>query len=124
MKVTDPATLNEHYNDLFRAGDLDGLLSLYEVNAVLCPAPGMLLKGHAKIRDQMKALLTLQGELAATQLSCVQQDDLAMLHARWTFKGKDAAGNAVDIGGHSSKLARKDAEGSWRYLMDLPAALP
>ena len=124
MKATDPEKLNEHYNDLFRAGDLEGLISLYEMKAVLCPAPGTRLNGHAQIREQMKALLTLQGELTATQLSCVQQDDLAMLHAQWSFKGMDASGNAVDIGGHSSKLARRDSEGSWRYVMDLPFALP
>jgi ketosteroid isomerase-like protein len=123
VKVTDPQSLNEDYNKLFRAGDLEGLVSLYEASAVLCPAPGHLLTGHEQIREQLKALLTLQGELVATQLSCVQQDDLAMLHAKWRFNGTDAAGNPVDIGGPSSKLARRGAEGGWRYVMDLPVAL-
>ncbi|WP_298189583.1 nuclear transport factor 2 family protein [Metallibacterium sp.] len=82
VKVTDPKNLNEHYNALFRAGDLEGLVGLYETSAVLCPAPGHQLNGHEQIREQMKALLTLQGDLVATQLSCVQQDDLAMLHAK------------------------------------------
>lgn len=123
MKVTDPKNLNEHYNALFRAGDLEGLVGLYETSAVLCPAPGHQLNGHEQIREQMKALLTLQGELIATQLSCVQQDDLAMLHAKWSFKGIDGVGNAVDIGGHSSKLARRGSDGAWRYIMDLPVVL-
>ncbi len=69
MKVTDPRNLNEHYNTLFRAGDLEGLVDLYETSAVLCPVPGHQLNGHEKIREQMKALLTLRGELVATQLS-------------------------------------------------------
>jgi ketosteroid isomerase-like protein len=104
MKVTDPKNLNEHYNALFRAGDLEheGLVDLYETSAILCPAPGQL-NGHEQIREQMKAPLTLQVELVATQLSSVQQDYLAMLHAKWSFKGTDRAGNTVDIGGHSSK---------------------
>jgi uncharacterized protein (TIGR02246 family) len=123
MKVTDPKNLNEHYNALFRAGDLEGLVDLYETSAILCPAPGHQLNGHEQIREQMKALLTLQGELVATQLSCVQQDELAMLHAKWSFKGTDGAGNAVDIGGHSSKLAKRDPDGAWHYVMDLPVAL-
>ena len=123
MKVTDPKNLNENYNELFLAGDLEGLMSLYETSAVLCPAPGVLLNGHEQIREQMKALFTLKGELAPTQLSCVQKDDLAMLHAKWSFKGTDGAGNTVDIGGHSSKLARRGSDGGWRYVMDLPVAL-
>ena len=123
MKVTDPRNLNEHYNALFRAGDLEGLVSLYEASAILCPAPGQQLNGQEQIREQMKALLALKGQLIATQLSCVQQDDLAMLHAKWSFKGTDGAGNTVDIGGHSSKLARRGSDGTWRYVMDLPVAL-
>jgi ketosteroid isomerase-like protein len=123
MNVTDPKTLNAHYNELFRAGDLEGLVGLYEPSAVLCPAPGLQLIGHAQIREQMKALLTLRGELEATQLSCVEHQEFAMLHAKWSFKGTDGAGNAVDIGGHSSKLARRGSDGAWRYLMDLPVAI-
>ena len=123
MKAADPKNLNEHYNALFRAGDLEGLVGLYEPNAVLCLAPGRQLTGHAQIREQMKALLTFQGELEATQMSCVQHDDLAMLHAKWSFRGTDGTGNAVSIGGHSSKLARKGSDGAWRYVMDLPVAL-
>jgi ketosteroid isomerase-like protein len=123
MKVTDPEKLNEYHNDRFRAGDLDGLVNLYEADAVLCPAPGVTLKGAPQIREQMAALLTLQGELSATQLSCVRYGEFALLHAHWIFKGKDASGHAVDIGGHSSKLARRDADGSWKYVIDLPVAL-
>ena len=100
MKVTDPKNLNENYNELFLSGDLEGLMSLYETSAVLCPAPGVLLNGHEQIREHMKVLFTLKGELAATQLSCVQKDDLAMLHAKWSFNGTDGAGNTVDIGCH------------------------
>ncbi len=123
MDVADPKHLNERYNELFRARDLEGLVGLYESSAILCPTPARRLNGHAQIREQMKALLTLAGELEATQLSCIQHDDLAMLHAKWRFRGVDGSGNAVDIGGHSSKLARRGADGAWRYVMDLPVAL-
>ena len=122
MNVSDPKDLNEHYNDLFRAGDLEGLVDLYESDAILCPAPGQQMKGHKQIREQMKTLLTLRGSLSATQSSCMQQDDLALLHANWHFKGMDSAGNPVEIGGKSSKLARRGKDGAWRYVMDSPVA--
>lgn len=124
MRVTDPSKLNEHFNDLFKANDLEGMMNLYEEDAVLCDAPGIQFKGHAQIREQMKALLSLKGELAANQISCVQNDDLALLHAQWSFSGKDATGHDVNIGGHSSKVARRNIEGSWRYVIDVPVALP
>jgi len=122
MTVRDPKKLSEHFNTLFRAGDLEGLLKLYEAEAVLCPAPGVELRGQQQIRGQLKALLAMQGDLTATQLSCVQQDGLAMLHAKWSFKGIDSAGNVLELGGFSSKLARRSPDGGWRYLLDLPLA--
>lgn len=124
MSVTDPRVLNEHYNDLFRKGDLEGLVALYEPDALLSPVPGQQLKGHDQIRKQLKGLLALTGELTATQQLCVVQNGLAMLHATWHFKGSDASGNPVEIGGNSSKLARQGKDGSWRYVIDLPVTFP
>lgn len=123
MITTNPEDLNAHYNELFRVGDIDSLLQLYEPGAVLYPSPGHQLTGHSQIRIQMNALLSLQGELSAIQLSCVQQDSLALLHANWTFKGKDAKGNPVEMGGISSKVARRGSDGTWRYVIDMPAAM-
>src|SRR5262245_41212508 len=120
MIVSDPADVNEHYNDRFRAGDLEGMLSLNEPEAILRVAPGRELRGHDQIREHLKALLALRGELSATQRSCVRQEGLALLHATWRFKGTDGAGNPVDSGGNSSKLVRRAADGAWRYLIDVP----
>lgn len=124
MSVSDPQKLNEHYNDLFRKGDLEGLTALYEPDAILSPAPGQELRGHDQLRGQLKNLLSLSGDLTAAQQSCVQLGDLALLHANWHFKGKDVSGGAVEMGGNSLKLARKGADGNWRYVMDLPVAVP
>jgi len=124
MKITDVAKLNEHYNALFRAGDLEGLVGLYDRDAVLVPAAGTRLAGREQIRGQLRGLLALAGELSAVQLSCVQQDDMALLHAQWRFAGKDAAGHPLEMSGRSSRVARRDAGGAWRYVIDMPFALP
>ncbi len=108
MNITDPKQLNEHYNELFRNGDLEGLIDLCEANAVLRPAPGVQLNGHRQIREQMAALLTLRGELAATQVSCVQQDDLTLLHAKWSFKGTRTLGHgAHTLGRTINRIGRR-----------------
>ena len=121
MAVTSPDKLNERYNALFRVGDLENLMALYEPDAVLAPAPGKELRGHAEIRAQLKQLLKLRGELISTQLNCVRQGDIALLQARWSFSGKSATGSAVVMGGVSAKVARRGADGAWRFAIDLPA---
>lgn len=121
MAVTSPDKLNERYNALFRVADLENLMALYEPDAVLAPAPGKELRGHEQIRAQLKQLLKLRGELISTQLSCVRQGDIALLQARWSFTGKSPAGGTVVMGGVSAKLARRGADGGWRFAIDLPA---
>ena len=124
MAVTSPDKLNERYNALFRVADLENLMTLYEPDAVLAPAPGTELRGHAEIRAQLKKLLKMRGELISTQLSCTRQGDIALLQARWSFTGKSPTGSTVVMGGISSKLARRGADGAWRFAIDLPATPP
>lgn len=122
MPTTDPRVLNERYNDRFRHADLEGLVALYEPDAVLCPASGQAFNGHDEIREQLRQLLALQGTLSATGQSCTEFENLALLHAHWQFTGKRSDGEPVEMGGLSTKLARKGPDGNWRYVLDVPHA--
>jgi ketosteroid isomerase-like protein len=112
--------INSHYNEVFRSGDLEGLVALYEPNAVLAPQPGHLVRGREAIREQLRSLLGLVGTLHAENQSCVEFENLALLRANWHFTGTDPGGDRVEIGGASAKVARRQPDGSWLYIMDLP----
>ncbi|MGD0185822.1 MAG: nuclear transport factor 2 family protein [Roseiarcus sp.] len=120
MPVSDPRRLNERYNELFAARDLDGLMALYEEDAVLCPAPGREIRGRAEISKRLAGLLALTGVLEASEQSCVAFGDCALLHARWRFVGTNGEGKPVAFGGVSSKLARRGPDGNWRTVIDMP----
>lgn len=120
MSVTDPRNLSEHYNELFRKGDLEGLVCLYEEDAILCPAPGQEIRGHAEIRKRLSGLLALKGDLSTTEQSCVEFESFALLHARWHFVGATDDGKPIRMAGVSSKLARLGPDGAWRYVLDMP----
>jgi uncharacterized protein (TIGR02246 family) len=118
--VSDPRNLSGRYNELFRQGDLEGLVSLYEENAILCPTPGQEIKGRAEIKKRLSALLTLKGALSTTEQNCVEFENIALLHARWNFTGVSPEGKTVQMGGSYSKLAQRGADGAWRYVLDIP----
>jgi ketosteroid isomerase-like protein len=124
MSVIDPRNLNEHYNEMFRKGDLEGLVALYEEGAVLCPAPGQEVRGRAEIRRRLSGLIALKGTLDASEQSCVEFENLALLHAQWRFIGTTPDGKPMQMGGSSSKLARRGTDGFWRYILDMPAGGP
>jgi ketosteroid isomerase-like protein len=120
MSVKAPQEINNYYNEAFRAGDLEQLVALYEPNAVLAPAPGQLVIGREAIKEKLRGLLSFTGKLYDENQSCVEFENLAMLRANWKFIGTDPEGNSVEIGGGSSKVARRQPDGSWLYVIDLP----
>ena len=120
MTIADPRKLNERYNQLFRERDLDGLLSLYEDDAILCPAPGQQVTGRSEIEKRLRALIALKGILTASEQSCIAFENCALLQARWQFVGTSPDGKPVEMGGTSTKLARRGPDGFWRYVIDMP----
>jgi ketosteroid isomerase-like protein len=118
MNVTDPSVLNEHFNDLFRQGRLEPLSALYEAGAVIRLPDGTHISGQGRIKTYLAQLLTLRGRLVVAGQACIQHGELALLTADWNFEGEDAEGHPVEFGSRSTKVARRGADGCWRYLID------
>ena len=123
LQVFSPYELNDRYNDAFRRGSLEDLVSLYETEATLSPAPNILVHGQEAIRERLVGLLSLKGMLSASNQRCVLSGDIALLSASWLFEGTSSSGQAVRMDGDSSKVARKQSDGSWKYVIDLPLGI-
>ena len=48
----------------------------------------------------------------------IESGDTALLHAKWTSVGTDAAGNRVDVAGQSTEVVRRQADGTWLFVID------
>jgi len=53
----------------------------------------------------------------------VQAGDTALLVADWRFHGTAADGSDVATSGTNIEVARRQPDGNWRYLIDLPYGL-
>jgi ketosteroid isomerase-like protein len=118
--VFEPGRLNERYNAIFRARDLDALVALYEPDAVLSPQPGLEVRGAAAIRERLAGLIALTGSLESRDHVCIVSGDIALLRATWRFEGRSSSGAPVSLGGRSAKVARRQGDRSWRYVLDVP----
>jgi len=56
----------------------------------------------------------------ATTRKVVQVGDLALTFGDWTLHARDADGTAHDVTGRSTELLRRQADGTWRYVIDDP----
>lgn len=126
---TPPATSPAHLMQLFAeraaAGDLDGLVDLYEPDAVFQPEFGVVLTGHEQIRPALAELLKLEPKISyAKEPDVVINDDIALVTNLWTMAGVAPDGSHVDEGGTSADVVRRQDDGSWRVLVDQPRGEP
>ena len=61
-----PEDLHKQFVAFFNAGDLDGLMTLYERDAALVPQPGLPVAGYEENRRALEQFLALRGRIEIT----------------------------------------------------------
>jgi uncharacterized protein (TIGR02246 family) len=120
MSATTPEQAHDIFVQYFNAGDIEGLISLYEPNATLVPFPGDPVSGQAAIRAALNGFLALNGHMQLTIDKVFRTDDIALLFSRWILKGTDPNGGTVERTGQTSDVVRRQADGSWLFVIDNP----
>ena len=120
MAAHAPAETHQLFADYFSVGDLEGLMSLYEPGATLVPQAGPPASGQAAIREAMTGFLAPKPEFNLQTARVVQAGDIALIFSKWTLRGTDADGNAVESAGQTSDVVRRQADGTWLLVIDIP----
>jgi uncharacterized protein (TIGR02246 family) len=120
IDTTTPAALMRTFTDRVHAGDLDGLVALYEPAAVFEPQPGVVVEGRQAIRQALAELLALRPTMVAETVEVLQADDVALVINEWTMTGTAPDGGEVRQGGRSADVVRRQPSGTWLVLVDHP----
>lgn len=116
----NPGEMYEAFAKAYHAGDLETMMSLYEPDAILMPEPGKLAEGKDAIREAQMGLLTIKGTMKVGATTTLTSGDLAISRCSWTLTGTGPDGSPVDISGDSTEVLRRQADGTWRLVFDLP----
>jgi uncharacterized protein (TIGR02246 family) len=106
------------FEDLFNAADIDGLMELYEPDAALIAQPGSVDHGGEQVRAALQGFLALKGRITLDTKLVVTVGDLAYLSNTWSLNGTGPDGNPVTLGATTAEVARRQPDGSWRYVID------
>jgi uncharacterized protein (TIGR02246 family) len=125
MTATENATSPVHLMSLFAhraaAGDVDGLLALYEPEAVFEPQIGTVLRGTGEIRSALSMFAGMRPRIEYTgEADCVIVDDIAIVANAWTVVGDLPGGGVHREAGLSADVLRRQPDGSWLILIDQP----
>ena len=120
MPATTPEKLHHLWADGVNRGDLDALDTLYEPEAAFVSAPGTVVTGPSAIREANAALLALHPRATLEHLTTVRSGDLALLISRWSLDGTGPDGGPIHVASQTSDVARRQADGTWRFAIDNP----
>ena len=118
MPASTPEQIHRLFEDRFNAGDLDGLMELYEPDAALIPQPGSVAHGSEQARAALQGFLALKRRITLGTKLVVTVGDLTYLVNAWSLSGTGPDGDPVVLGATTAEVARRQADGSWRYVID------
>jgi uncharacterized protein (TIGR02246 family) len=120
MQAATPERAIALFSERLNEGDLEGAVALYDPEASFAPEPGAEVSGRDAIRGALQGFFDLEPTIEGDVQSVLRSDDLALVHNRWTLRGRQPDGQEISMEGVSADVVRRQADGSWRILIDNP----
>ena len=114
-----PEDVHRLWTDYFIAGDLEGLLALYEPDATLAAQPGASVSGLVAIREVLAGFIAARRTFEIEIGRALQSGDIALLSSSWKLEG-ERRGAPYESRGRTADVVRRQPDGSWKYVIDSP----
>ena len=103
----EPNDLEKFFVERANAGDVEGLLALYEPNAIVAYGDGEVAIGLNQIREFFVKFLANRPQLdPSIQATALSSGDLALTSSR------------LSNGDITAEIARRQPDGSWLWVVD------
>jgi ketosteroid isomerase-like protein len=120
MSTATPQQVLDAIVDGINSGDLDSLMPLYERGAAFATEPGSLAHGGPGIREALAGFISMEGELDLEVTRVLEVDDLALVTGVWSFDGTGPDGEPVRLTASNADVLRRQADDTWRFVIDNP----
>jgi uncharacterized protein (TIGR02246 family) len=120
LPATTPEQLHVLFDDAVNAHDLDALLDLYEPDPVGADLDGNTLRGTAAMRHFLAELLAVAQSIETTTRKAIATEDIALLSGHWYAHIDTPDGKDITAEGSSAEVARRQPDGTWRFIIDDP----
>jgi ketosteroid isomerase-like protein len=114
-----PEDVDRLFAECLNAGDVAGVVALYEPGATLVRPGGAAVESgtiEASVRSWVDNELTLQCNVIAVHGS----GDTRVLYNDWRGTRRGPCGELLNIAGKALEVVRRQPDGSWLFLIDDP----
>ncbi len=120
IPTDDPEQLGRLFAERANAGDLDGMLALYEDDATFVGPDGGSASGSDAIRARLEGLIAMKPRITPTGGQVTMARDVALIFNRWRMTLGVGDGEPTGVDGASTEVARRQPDGGWLYVIDNP----
>ena len=120
MSKETPEQVLEAVVDGINTGNFETLMDLYEPGAAFATQPGSLAHGLGDIREALGGFVRMKGKLDLKVSRVLEVNDLALVAGDWSFTGTGPDGAPVKLAAKNADVLRRQADGSWRFVIDNP----
>ena len=123
MPAHQPSELHVIFREAFNRGDVDALAALYESGATLV-VNGEPVTGVEHVRAAIETWLAPPRGLMRLDTRAIIESPagFAVLHGTWTIETVAGASDST-AQGVSTEVARRQEDGTWRFVIDCPHSL-
>ena len=120
MPAHTPEDCDRLFADHVNAGDIEAVLSLYEAGGCYVLKDGVAA-GPEAIRPSIAQMIASKARLVCLVAKVVRAgEDLALLYNDWMLAVPQPDGRALERAGKALELVRRQADGTWRFVVDDP----
>lgn len=109
-------SLLAHFNSM----DVDVMCGFYEPEAILVSADGTPQRGIPAIRAELLKYYSVRLPMRIIARHVFVADTIASLVLDWNIVGTTPDGGDFHMVATSNDIARRGADGCWRYIIDNP----
>ena len=120
MPAREPHEAHKLWEAAANSADFEAILDLYEKDSVFFSQPGQRADGIEQIRAALEAWRGLNPQVSMETKCVVQCGDIALTKSEWTVKATGPDGKPIEVAGNGTEVLRRQADGSWRFLIDDP----
>ena len=98
----------------YNTGDLNTVLSMYDVNGIIVAEPNNPVSGKEKFETAVKGILSIKGKMEIKTVYCLQSGDIAVGRSEWSIKD----GSEIKVAAKGVEVIKRQADGTWKVLID------
>ena len=114
MAAKSPEGICELFQRYMAAGNLEGLLSLYDTEAVFLNQAHEIKRGHGELRPELARMAGAKARFEFKILQVIRSGDVALMHTDWKVLSPEP------MRVYAIEVARRSADGTWRWLIGDP----